>query len=239
MFADLTGMGGNDLVALAPAGDTAQFSLPSMESYLGAAVLNNPALLIQEKKLAAAKEEAERHRALNSPTLDLVAQTGYDRLHGSGDYGNAENTVNNRMIGIQLTIPLFTGGIRSAKYAEAIHLIDKAKSDGELMRQQIDIQIRTAWLGIAVGESRVGALVQAHKASLARLEATRLGHSEGDRTTLDLLNAENDATSSALAVLQAQIAVELNRLRLAQLNGSLDEGVLSGINQLLKQSAAK
>ena len=137
------------------------------------------------------------------------------------------------------TLGLFAGGIRSAKYSEAVHLIDKSKSDGELMRQQIAIQIRTAWLGITVGESRLAALIQAHKASMARLDATRLGHSEGDRTTLDLLSAENDSTSSELAVLQAQIAVEMNRLKLAQLNGNLDEGVLSSINNLLSQRAAK
>jgi len=143
------------------------------------------------------------------------------------------------MIGIQLTVPLFTGGIRSAQYSEAVHLIDKSKADGELMRQQISVQIRSAWLGITVGESRVAALVQARKASLARLDATRLGHSEGDRTTLDLLNAENDATSAELAVLQAQIAVEMNRLKLAQLNGNLNEDVFTGINKLLMQSATK
>ena len=239
MFADLTGLGGNDLVALNLPSDTVHFSLPSIENCIRDAALNNSDLLVQEKKLKVAKEEAEKHRALYAASVDLVAQMGYDRLHGSGDYGNAENTVNNRIIGIQLTIPLFTGGMRSAKYAEAVHLIDKSKSDGELMRQQIAIQIRTAWLGITVGESRLAALIQARKASAARLDATRLGHSEGDRTTLDLLNAENDSTSSELAVLQAQIAVEMNRLKLAQLNGNLDEGVLSSINNLLSQHAGK
>jgi len=239
MFADLTGLGGNDLVPLNLSSDIVHFSLPSIENCIRDAALNNSDLLVQEKKLNAAQEEAEKHRALYAPSVDLVAQMSYDRLHGSGDYGNAENTANNRMIGIQLTIPLFTGGIRSAKYSEAVHLIDKSKSDGELMRQQIAIQIRTAWLGITVGESRLAALIQAHKASMARLDATRLAHSEGDRTTLDLLSAENDSTSSELAVLQAQIAVEMNRLKLAQLNGNLDEGVLSSINNLLSQRAAK
>ena len=234
MFSDLTGIGSSDLASMNLTPDEVHIALPSIDNCIRSAVLNNPNLLIQEKKLAVAQEEAEKHRTLSSPSLDLVATIGADRLHGNGDYGNAENNVNNRMIGIQLTVPLFTGGIRSAKYAEAVHLIDKSKSDGEFLRQQIAMQIRTAWLGITVGESRVAALVQARKASLARLDATRLGHSEGDRTTLDLLSAENDATSSELGVLQAQIAVQLNRLKLAQLSGNLDEAALSAINNLLK-----
>jgi len=236
MFSDLTGIGGNDLIPLGLSPDAGRFVLPSIDICIRDAALNNPNLLIQEKKLTVAQEEAEKHRALYTPSLDLVAQVGSDRLHGSGDYGNAENNVNNRMIGIQLTVPLFTGGIRSAQYSEAVHLVDKSKADGELMRQQVAVQIRTAWLGITVGESRVAALVQARKASLGRLDATRLGHSEGDRTTLDLLNAENDATSAELAVLQAQITVQMNRLKLAQLNGNLDEAVLTGINNLLMKN---
>ncbi len=235
MFSDLTGLGSNDLVPVNLAADASAMNLAPLENCIRDATLNNPALLIQAKKVTVAQEEAERHRALYAPSLDLVAQLSSDRLHGNGDYGNAENNVTNRMIGIQLTIPLFTGGIRSAKYSEAVHLIDKSKSDSEWLRQQIVIQVRTAWLGITVGKSRVAALVQAHKASLARLDATRLGHSEGDRTTLDLLNAENDATSSELAVLQAQIGVEMNRLKLAQSNGSLDEGVMAEINNVLQR----
>ena len=45
----------------------------------------------------------------------------------------------------------------------------------------------------------------------------------GDRTTLDLLNAENDAASAELTLLQARIERLMNRLRLAALAGRLEE----------------
>ena len=233
MFADLTGISGERLLPLNRPTDRPTVNWPSLDACIRDALLNNPELLVQAKKLAIAEDEAEKHRALNSPSLDVIAQVGHERLHGNGDYGGAENSASNRMIGIQLTIPLYTGGIRSAKYSEAVHLIDKAKFDSELLKQKIVTQVRTNWLGVTVGESRLMALSQAHKASLARLEATRLGHSVGDRTTLDLLNAENDVTNSALALLQENIHVHLNKLKLAQLVGSLDETVLSDTNALL------
>ena len=138
------------------------------------------------------------------------------------------------MIGIQLTVPLFTGGYRRAKYAEALHLADKAAADMELASQQIRQKTRSAWLGVTVGIGRVAALEQARTASLARLAATRLGHTEGDRTTLELLNAENEAGSAELAVLQAQIGVEIDRLRLAQLTGKLTDADLRLVNGLLR-----
>jgi outer membrane protein len=56
----------------------------------------------------------------------------------------------------------------------------------------------------------------------------------GDRTTLDLLNAENDASAADLALLQARIEVLHNRLRLQALAGQLDESRLQTVNALLQ-----
>ena len=78
------------------------------------------------------------------------------------------------------------------------------------------------------------ALAEAVTASQARLDATRLGRQVGDRTTLDLLNAENDASSADLALLQARIEVLLNRLRLQAVASQLDEAQLGKVNALLQ-----
>jgi outer membrane protein len=236
-FADLTGMAPQELATLRPDTELVPRSLPPLETWLANAAQRNPQLLVQAKNQASAREEAAKHSALGAPTLDLVAQLGHDRLHGSGDFGNAENRSNNHMIGVQLTIPLFTGGYRSARHEEALHLADKVRADGERLRQQIVLQTRAAWLGLTVGATRVAALEQARKASNARLDATRTGHSVGDRTTLELLNAENEATGAELALLQARITLMLDRLRLAALAGNLDETVLRSINDMLQPSA--
>lgn len=238
-FADLTGAQPQGLATLRPDTVAAQRKLEPLETWLANAERNNPMLQMQAKNQSAAKEEAAKHSALGAPSLDLVAQTGRDRLHGSGDFGDAENRSSNRMIGVQLTIPLFTGGYRSARHEEALHLLDKARADSDRMRQQIAQQTRSAWLGLTVGAARVAALEQAQKASRARLDATRLGRAVGDRTTLELLNAENEATASELALLQARAALALDRLRLAALAGSLDETALRSVNDMLQPATAQ
>jgi outer membrane protein len=236
-YADLTGQEPQELATLRSTADIAPRSLPPIESWIAEASLHNPMLLIQAKSQDVAREEVAKHSALSAPSLDLVAQMGRDRLVGSGDFGNAENNAGNRMIGVQLTIPIFTGGYRSAQHEEAIHLVDKARAEGERLHQQIALQTRAAWLGITVGGSRVAALEQAHKASQSRLDATRLGRSVGDRTTLDLLNAENEATGAELALLQARTAVALDRLRLAAVAGSLNESALRSVNDMMQHSS--
>ena len=55
----------------------------------------------------------------------------------------------------------------------------------------------------------------------------------GERTTQELLNAENDAASAELALLQARVSLLLDRLRLAALAGRLDETQLQAVNASL------
>ncbi|HJV85258.1 MAG TPA: TolC family outer membrane protein [Noviherbaspirillum sp.] len=231
---DLTGIAPDSMALMQPDATPAPQGLLPLDHWLKAADQNNPALRMQAKSQDVAEEEAAKHSAAGAPSVDLVAQMGRDRLHGSGDYGSAENTSSNRMIGVQLNIPLFTGGYRSAKHEEALRMVDKARADGDHLRQQIALQTRSAWLGITTGGSRVAALEQALKASRARLDATRLGREVGDRTTLNLLNAESDTTAAELALLQARVALVMDHLRLAALAGNLDENELTSVSRTIQ-----
>jgi outer membrane protein len=163
-----------------------------------------------------------------------VAQASRERLSGSGDFGSASNTQRQQMIGLSLNVPLYTGGWRNAKEQEALRLEDKARAEVERTRQQVGQLTRAAWLGLQSGQARLLALEEALTAQQARLDATRLGRQLGDRTTLDLLNAENDASAAELALLQARIDTLQNRLRLDALVGQLDAQRLQAVNNALQ-----
>lgn len=91
---------------------------------------------------------------------------------------------------------------------------------------------------MTVGAARASALAEALTATLSRLDATRVGRQAGDRTTLDLLNAENDAARAELALLEARVALLLDRLRIAALVGRLDETQLQTVNASLQARAS-
>ena len=167
-----------------------------------------------------------------APTVDLVARLSQERLSGDGRYGSASTSATNHAIGVQLSVPLYTGGMRSAQQTEAQALIGKASAERDKARQQIGQQAQAAWLDLAVGGNQIAALAAALEASRARLDATRTGLRAGDRTTLDLLNAENDAGNAELALREARARLLLRRLRLAALAGELDE-------MALRQTAAR
>ncbi|HEX7439486.1 MAG TPA: TolC family protein [Caldimonas sp.] len=233
-FADATGLQPAAVQLLFPIRDAAPAETQTLEVWLAEAAAHNPQLRMQIKAVEVARQEAAKSGAALSPSVDLVAQIARERLSGSGDFGNASNSSGNRMIGVQLSVPLYTGGMRGAREQEALRGIDKAQAQADRARQQIAQQARAAWLGLTVGAGRVAALAQALASSRSRLDATRLGRQVGDRTTLDLLNAENDAASAELTLLQARIELLMNRLRLAAVAGRLDEAWLESVNASLQ-----
>ncbi len=238
-LADVTGLAPTELQALAPVDAVAPIGVPPLAQWLAEARTSNLQWRVQTAGTEAARQEAAKYSALAAPSLDLVAQVGQDRLSGNGDFGPASNHLNNAMIGVQLTVPLYTGGYRSARQDEALRLADKAATDADRTAQQVALQTRTAWLGLTVGAARAAALAESLKATRSRLDATRVGRQVGDRTTLDLLNAENDAARAELALLQARVSLLLDQLRLAALAGRLDEAQLQAVNASLQFTAAR
>ena len=239
VFADATGLPPTDLQLRVPAAETAAADTPALAAWLADADARNPQLRMQIAAVEVARQEAAKTRGAFAPNVELVAQIGRERLVGHGDFGSASNASGNRMIGVQLSVPLYTGGLRDARQQEAQHGIDKAQAQADRARQQAEQQTRAAWLGLTVGAGRIQALAQALAASRSRLDATRLGRQVGDRTTLDLLNAENDAANAELTLLAARADWLVNRLRLAAAAGRLDEAVLRSVNQSLQPPPAR
>jgi outer membrane protein len=234
LLADSTGLPLASLSTRLPRAQAGALPPRALEAWLDEATSRNPQLLMQQLAAELAKVDAQKYSVSSSAAIDLVAQAGRERLSGSGDFGNASNSATNHMLGIQLSVPLFTGGYRSAREDEALRLADKAQAEAERTRQDVAQQTRAAWLGLQVGTERVQALDEALKAGTSRRDATQVGHQIGDRTLLDVLNAQNDTALTGLALSQARVALLLDRLRLAALAGQLDASALQAVNQDLE-----
>ena len=235
LLADSTGLPASSLTVQLP-GNVLATAPRDLTAWQSDAEASNPSLRMQALALDIARAEAHKHSLHAATTVDLVAQAGQDRLHGSGDFGSARNKSVNAMVGVQINVPLYTGGWRSAKQDEALALQAKAEAQVQITREQVAQQVHGAWLGLSVGASRVQALGEALTASEARLDATRLGHEVGHRTLLDVLSAENDAAAARLALAQARTGLLLDHLRLAALAGQLDEDTLRSANQTLTRA---
>lgn len=227
VLADSTGLTEAQLTPSLPASG-ASAADAALEPWLAEADKSSPELQMRRLAVEMARQELAKHRLSASPRVDLVAQAGRERLSGSGafDAGAAQTGVQ-RLIGVQLNVPLYTGGMRSAREREALAQLEQAEAELALARQQTEQALRASWLNLQVGEQRLVALAQGLKAAELRRDATQLGREVGDRSTLDQLNAENEGAQARLALAQARVALRMEQLRLAALAGSLDESALA------------
>jgi len=209
-----------------------QINAGELNEWLTLAQNNSPFLHMQQIQQGIAHDEIDKHRSSNAPILNLVAQAGGDELRGIGG-GNSELSNHTLSVGLQLTIPLFTGGMRGAKYEEAIALEEQAKDEADAVRQRAGLEARAAWLGVTVGKSKVKALEQSLLSSKIKLEATELGREAGDRTTLDVLNADQEYYATRTELFRARYQMLLSFLNLAATAGALDEKCLAEVNSVL------
>ena len=210
----------------------------SLPAWIDAAQAANPQVQLAAHGVRMAEQEWRRRRAGDSVSVDLVAQAAFDRLGGRGEFGAASNRNANAMVGVQINIPLYDGGLRRAQASEGARLLDKAQAQLDQAREQVAEQVRAAWLGWQAGQARVAALQDGLKASAARVDATRTGRAVGDRTLMDVLNAENDHARATLALAEARTGQLQQRLRLAALADRLDDGVLGEVNSALMAASA-
>jgi outer membrane protein len=233
VLAESTRLPTETLKPLTPKAAESAAASPPLDQVLAQVREANTGLRLKKAQWDVARQEVKKHQARGGITVDLVAQAGRDRLSGDGDFGPASNTQSQQMVGLSLNVPLYTGGYRSAKLQEAVSAQAQAEAEYELTVQQTQQQARSVWLALQTGPARLSALQASWKASTARLDATRLGRQVGDRTTLDLLQAQNDAAQSELGWLRAQTELLLTRLQLDALTGSLSVQSLQGLNAQL------
>lgn len=233
VLAESTRLSADALKPMTPKGDVAVTAVPALAQVLEQVRQANTGVRLQKAQQDVARAELQKHQRNGGVTLDLVASAGRDRLSGDGDFGPSANSQSQQMLGLSLNVPLYTGGWRSAKLQEAVDAETRAAAEVELAVQQAQQQARSVWLALETGPARLAAMKAAWQASTARLDATRLGRQVGDRTTLALLQAENDAAQAELAWLRAQTELLLTRLQLDALTGNLSVQSLQALNAQL------
>ncbi len=181
-----------------------------------------------------ANQEVERNRAAHYPTLDAFATWSENRT-GAGTFGGAGNDVNNKIIGLQLAVPIYQGGLVNSRVREAIANEDKARHDLENARRTAELNARQNYLGVTSGIAQVKALEAALTSSQSALDSSRLGREVGVRTQVDVLNAQQQLFSARRDLAQAKYNYILSTLRLKASVGRLAEEDLSAVSAWLER----
>jgi outer membrane protein len=196
------------------------------DKWVEGAETGNIGVVVQKLVADIAKLEISRNRSGHMPTLDAVAS------HTRSPFGTSQ-TITSNAIGLQLSVPIFSGYSTSSKIREAISLEGKARSDLDTVKRNAAQTARTAYLGVQSGLSQVRALEAAEVSSNSALESNRLGYEVGVRINIDVLNAQQQLYSTRRDLAKARYDTLINGLKLKATTGALSDNDISELNSLL------
>jgi outer membrane protein len=203
-----------------------------LDYWVDKAATGNMSYRFQQANYEIATLEVERAKAGHYPTLDLVASYGGQASNGGVSSGVRSNSLQG-LVGVQLNVPIYTGGFVNSRVREAISLQDKARQDLETARRSAITNAQDGYSGVNSAVASVRANEQAVQSAEVALQSNILGQEVGIRTNLDVLAVRQNVFSARRDLANAYFQYLLAVLRLKAAVGTLDEQDLADLNRRL------
>jgi outer membrane protein len=211
------------------------------QEWVDMAMLYNPAVVAAHNNVEIADSSVRLQRSGHYPTLDLtgsISSFTNNEFIIRDDFQNplftTDLTNDDKRIGIQLSIPIYQGGVVSSRTRQARYTLNAVNEDLDRQQRSVVRQTNNAYRAVIAGIEQVGAFGQAMISAEAALEATQAGFEVGTRTIVDVLIAQQRYFSAQRDNSLARHTYIVDHLRLKAAAGMLEEGDLRKVNSILK-----
>jgi outer membrane protein len=211
------------------------------EQWVEIALANNPAVLSARHAVDIAENSADLQRAGHFPTLDLTAS----KNEFTNNEFVARDPATQLPIGtfpltnegssytIQLSIPIYQGGVVSSRTRQARFQLNATQQDLDAQQRATVRATQNAFRAVMAGIQQVEAFGQALISAESALEATQAGFEVGTRTIVDVLIAEQRYFQAQRDNSNARHNYIVDHLRLKVAAGILAVDDLQKVNDIL------
>ncbi|MGH8530158.1 MAG: TolC family outer membrane protein [Nevskiales bacterium] len=225
---------GNGRVALPAL--PAEAALPPLEpadaeSWVAKVRGANPAVLLARENVTVARSQYAAARANRWPALDAVAAYRHDDDSDSRIGSERDNA----RVGLELSVPIYQGGVTSARQRESEARLKAAEADAARVTAETERQARQVFRQLEAAYAQARALDLAVKSAATAAEATRNGYDAGTRTITDVLNARSALIQAQRDYSRTRYDLLFSWLQLKQLTGELGVADFQTIDQLLRR----
>ncbi|WP_371260323.1 TolC family outer membrane protein [Pseudomonas sp. W15Feb9B] len=202
----------------------------TLQEWIIRAGTDNPSIRARRLNVNTADEEVAKAKAGHWPTLDLVL--GYTAA--DSETLSTQNQRNRyTSAGVELNIPLYSGGYVSARARQSVATRDQAEEDLNATREEIISGTTREFRSVQSGEARIHALEKAVMSSERSLMSSKKGFLAGSSTNIDILNAQEQIFTARRDLFEAKLRYLLARLRLAADVGALGDDDIENANAYL------
>lgn len=196
-------------------------ALPStLELALEIAMSSHPAVRAAERDLLAAHAERDSARARLGPRVNLELGATQNR-----DLDGLRGVNSDRQAMVRMRYNLFRGGSDEARIREAEARVDEALANIGRARNDVERDLRQAWETLRSDRARIPQLSAHADLSVQVVEAYRAQFRIGQRSLLDVLNAESEQINARGNVINGLFAVAAGEVRILAGMGKLLESL--------------
>jgi outer membrane protein len=173
---------------------------PTMESAITVALAEHPQIQAAFHAVDAAQLQVQLNEGNLYPTLNVVGSVQQEnQQQGLPDY-----RVFSGSVVAQLNVPLYSGGDTYASIRQAKELLSQARLQADLARDQVRATLVSTWGQLDTAKAVIRSSQAAVKASEIALDGVREEAKVGQRTTLDVLIAQQTLLQSRVSLVSAQ-----------------------------------
>lgn len=201
-----------------------------IEAWINAATQNNLKLMAARYGVEVSREKIKMQASGHLPSLSLIGSYGK-----TDAFNNAPSTFNKNggTLGLELDVPLFSGGAVSSKTRQAQYNFQTAAANLDNTYRMLIINTRQKYNDVLADISKIKAEQEAIKSAQLSLNSTEESYKAGTRTIVDILIAQQNLYDAKRAAASDQYNYLLDTLLLKQAAGSLKPNDLIQINHLL------
>ncbi|MDD3265879.1 MAG: TolC family outer membrane protein [Burkholderiales bacterium] len=243
---DYRNMAGTNPEQITPLIESINLSIPSPNNdteWWNIAKTKNINIRIANKQVDIAKENISMYRAGHYPTLNFLAQYQYQDT-SSIDGGNITpqqmqnmtyaggpfSTYGAANAGVQLSIPLSTGGLVNSQTRQAQDNYTAALQQQIAVERQTNQDIKNAYWQVRNGVALVNAQRSALESAKTKLKSDTLGYSVGVRNSVDLVGSQKDYYATFQNYQQSRYQYLLAKINLEYLSGMIDDNYIQQLN---------
>jgi outer membrane protein len=185
--------------------------LPGLPGTVGEAIVsaleNNPNLDAARQRAEAAGFDTRAAGASRMPTVGVFVNGDYSDFFGtlggpiSANFAQSEKTAN---AGVRVTIPLFQGGLPAARQRQAGARESAALEDVIASERQVIAETRATYANWQAANGVIKSAQAAVEAAELSLEGVRAENSIGNRTIIEVLNAEQELVQARAQLVTAR-----------------------------------
>lgn len=184
-------------------------NLPATADDAAAIALDsNPDLIGARERTKAADKDIDVAGAGRLPTLRLFGQGSYNNYFNTLARGvvaaNVSQSDSSAQAGAQLSIPIFQGGLPAAQRRQAQATASATLEQEIATERDVIAQVRSAYTSWNASNDLIRSSQVAVDAAALSLEGVRAENSVGNRTILDILNAEQELLNAQVTLVTAR-----------------------------------